>query len=265
MNFIKGKEKELNEKITGCILAPYGMGKTSLLKTLDPETTLFVNIENGDLSVLDWIKENNVLTLNVEKFLDLADLVTLLNGPNLNAVGIYGKEHYNKALEKYGDIKKTCLAGIKTIFIDSLTYLSRLSFEHYKNSPLAVSEKTGKLNLMAVYGLHGEAFIKLLIQFQNLKSINTWFVCATEEKRDDAGRKYTDIQIDGQKGSLEMPGVLDEVFTLMIDPQDSDKRVLICKNNNDYGVFAKDRSSKLNEIEPANLTFIMNKLINKKE
>ena len=35
------------------IVGPTGVGKTSLLRTLDPARTLFVDIEAGDLSVLD--------------------------------------------------------------------------------------------------------------------------------------------------------------------------------------------------------------------
>ena len=36
------------------IVGPTGVGKTSLLRTLDPERTLFVDIESGDLAVLDF-------------------------------------------------------------------------------------------------------------------------------------------------------------------------------------------------------------------
>ena len=35
------------------ITGVFGVGKTSLLRTLAPETTLFVNTENGDLAVHD--------------------------------------------------------------------------------------------------------------------------------------------------------------------------------------------------------------------
>ncbi|MFM9673713.1 AAA family ATPase, partial [Streptomyces galilaeus] len=38
----------------GVILGASGIGKTSLLWTLDPATTLFVNLEAGDLSVQGW-------------------------------------------------------------------------------------------------------------------------------------------------------------------------------------------------------------------
>ena len=36
------------------LLGPPGVGKTWQLRKLDPEKTLFIDIEAGDLSVLDW-------------------------------------------------------------------------------------------------------------------------------------------------------------------------------------------------------------------
>lgn len=40
--------------IKGVIFGPAKIGKTSLLWTLDPETTLFLDLEAGGLSVRGW-------------------------------------------------------------------------------------------------------------------------------------------------------------------------------------------------------------------
>src|SRR5690348_9841958 len=40
--------------INTCILGPSGVGKTTLARTLDPATTLFVNAEAGDLALGKW-------------------------------------------------------------------------------------------------------------------------------------------------------------------------------------------------------------------
>jgi putative ribosome biogenesis GTPase RsgA len=40
-------------RVKTLIVGPAGVGKTSLLRTLDPASTLFVDIEAGDLSVQD--------------------------------------------------------------------------------------------------------------------------------------------------------------------------------------------------------------------
>ncbi len=46
-------DERLAEKrgITGCILGVAGIGKTSLLWTLDADKTLFFDLEAGDLAV----------------------------------------------------------------------------------------------------------------------------------------------------------------------------------------------------------------------
>ncbi|WP_342269448.1 AAA family ATPase [Rickettsia endosymbiont of Orchestes rusci] len=49
-------DERLAEKrgIKGCIFGGYGIGKTSLLWTLPAETTLFFDLEAGDLAVEGW-------------------------------------------------------------------------------------------------------------------------------------------------------------------------------------------------------------------
>ncbi len=49
-------EQRLAEKrgSKGVILGPSGVGKTTLLKTADATRTLFIDLEAGDLAVLDW-------------------------------------------------------------------------------------------------------------------------------------------------------------------------------------------------------------------
>jgi DNA polymerase I-like protein with 3'-5' exonuclease and polymerase domains len=49
-------DERLKEKrgIKGCIFGKSGIGKTSLLWTLDPKTTLFFDLEAGDLAVEGW-------------------------------------------------------------------------------------------------------------------------------------------------------------------------------------------------------------------
>ncbi|MBA5724588.1 AAA family ATPase, partial [Candidatus Liberibacter sp.] len=49
-------DQRLNETkgIKGCIFGKSGIGKTSLLWTLPEESTLFIDLEAGDLPVKEW-------------------------------------------------------------------------------------------------------------------------------------------------------------------------------------------------------------------
>jgi hypothetical protein len=60
------------------ILGHFGVGKTSLLKTLDPATTLFINVEDGDLAVYDV----EVSHIRPQTWQDLRDLAVRIAGPN---------------------------------------------------------------------------------------------------------------------------------------------------------------------------------------
>ena len=54
-----------------------GSGKTSQIRTLNVEKTLFVDMEAGDLSILDWRGD----TLRARTWPEFRDLVVFLAGP----------------------------------------------------------------------------------------------------------------------------------------------------------------------------------------
>jgi hypothetical protein len=64
--------------VKALILGPYGIGKTSLLRTLDPKTTLFVDGEAGDLAVQDV----PVDTLRPQTWPECRHLAAFIGGPN---------------------------------------------------------------------------------------------------------------------------------------------------------------------------------------
>ena len=77
---IIGADERLAEKrgVKMLIVGPTGVGKTCLLRTLDPARTLFVDIEAGDLAVQDV----PVDTVRVDDWPTARDLACRIGGPN---------------------------------------------------------------------------------------------------------------------------------------------------------------------------------------
>src|SRR5262249_34236398 len=147
------------------IVGPTSVGKTSLLRTLDPKTTLFIDIEAGDLAVQDV----PVDTLRPRTWQELRDLACFIGGPNpaMPPTACYSEAHYNAIRDSFGDPRE--LEKYETIFTDSLTAMSRLSFTWAEQQPEAFSERTGKKDLRGAYGLHGREMIALLNHLQHAR------------------------------------------------------------------------------------------------
>ena len=101
MQIISATERLANKAgIKGIIVGPAGIGKTSLLYTLDPETTLFVNAEAGELSVQEWGGD----MVRLRTWIDARNLAAAVGGPNpaYAAEEVYSLAHYNAACETLG-------------------------------------------------------------------------------------------------------------------------------------------------------------------
>jgi len=244
--------------IKGCIFGGSGIGKTSLLWTLDPTTTLFMDLEAGDLAIEGWQGD----TIRPRTWKDCRDFAVFIGGPNpaLRDDQTYSQTHYDAVCVKYGD--PAMLDRYQTIFIDSITVAGRLCFQWSKGQPEAFSEKTGKPDVRGAYGLHGREMIGWLTHLQHTRAKNVWFVGILDEKLDDFNRKVFSPQIDGSKTGLELPGIVDEVITMAEIP-DADgqaRRAFICQTLNQWSYPAKDRSGRLDMIEVPHLGKLMDKI-----
>jgi len=233
------------------MLGKSGIGKTSRLKDLDPVTTLFLDGEAGDLAVADWPGD----TIRLTSWPDSRDLFVFLAGPDksLPPESAFSQAHYDHVIEKFGDPAQ--LDRYQTFFLDSITQLSRQCFAWCKTQPGAVSDRSGKSDLRAAYGLLGQEMIGALTHLQHARGKNVVFVAILDERLDDYNRKVFVPQIEGSKTSLELPGIVDEVVTLAeIKAEDgSTYRAFVTHTVNPYGFPAKDRSGRLDLLEPPHL------------
>jgi hypothetical protein len=79
-----------------------------------------------------------------------------------------------------------------------------------------IREKNGKPDTRGAYGLLGQEMITALTHLQHVRDKHVIYVAILEEKTDDFNRRYYQLQLEGSKTALELPGVLDEVVTLAI-------------------------------------------------
>ena len=150
-----------------------------------------------------------------------------------------------------------------SIFVDSITVAGRLCFQHCMGQPENKSDRSGKVDTRAVYGMHGREMMSWLTHLQHIRSKNVIFVGILDEKTDDYGRKLFELQIDGTKTGRELPGIVDEVITMAVmtgDENTGTYRAFVCQTLNEWGYPAKDRSGRLDVLEEPHLGKLLTKM-----
>jgi len=256
---ISSKERLAQKQgIKGCIFGKSGIGKTSLLWTLDPLKTLFIDLEAGDLATRGWDGD----TIRPKTWQDCRDFAVFIgkDNPALSHTQAYSQAHYDAICKQFGD--PCSLDKYETIFIDSMTVAGRLCFNWCKNQPQSFSDKTGKPDIRGTYGLHGQEMIGWLTHLQHVREKNIWFLGILDERLDDFGHRIFTPQIEGSKTGLELPGIVDQVITMaqINDGENAPTRAFINHTINPYGYPAKDRSGRLDMMEEAHLGKLMEKI-----
>lgn len=246
--------------VKGVLVGKSGIGKTSQLWTLPAESTLFFDLEAGDLAVEGWAGD----TLRPRTWQECRDFAVYIGGANpaLRDDQPFSQAHFEDVCARFGDPAK--LDNYHSLFVDSITVAGRLCLQWCKGQPQAYSEKTGKPDSRGSYGLMGQEMIAWLTHLQHARGKNVWFVGILDERLDDFNRRVFSLQIDGSKTGLELPGIVDEVITLadLKAADGSIYRAFICHTLNDWGYPAKDRSGRLDLIEEPHLGRLMAKIGN---
>ena len=240
------------------LVGPTGVGKTSCLRSLNIDRTLFVDVEAGDLAVIDL----PVPTIRVDDWPSARDLACRIGGPNKSfpPTACYSPAHY----EAIG-VALEGLDRYETIFVDSLTAITRLSFRWAEQQPEAFSERTGRKDTRGAYGLHAREMILWLNQLQHARAKNVIFVGILERVVDEFKHAEWQLQSEGSKTSREIPAIVDEIITYQFLDFGDGKlpmRGFVCTNPNPWGYPAKDRSKRLDQIEEPDLGKLLRKLTN---
>lgn len=251
------------------IAGPSGVGKTSLLRTLEhPERALLVDIEAGDQAVRDVPCD----AVRPATWAEMRNLACYLGGPDpsLPEGSAYSQAHYEA-------MRSGPFAGFNTdkydlLFVDSLTAAGRLCLRWCQQQPEAFAEKTGKPDPRGTYGLLGREMLQWLSRLQHTRGKAVVFVAILENIKDEFGRASWDLQIDGSKAGRELPGIVDQVIAMHMIPHPSGDerpegapdivRAFLCtpEANLLNGFMPKDRSGKLEAIERPHLGDLIAKI-----
>ena len=220
------------------MLGKSGIGKTTRLKDLDPATTLFLDIEAGDLAVADWPGD----TIRPASWPESRDFFVFLAGPDksLPPESAFSQAHYDHVIEKFGDpaqldrcrpssrFDHPAVPPVLRVVQDAAGAVMTAPASLACARPMACSARNDqRIDPLAARtrqerGVRGDP---------NERPMTTTARCSSRRSR--------------RKTSLELPGIVDEVVTLAEIGPRRQHRAFVTHTVNPYGFPAKDRSGRL--------------------
>ncbi|NUX01762.1 AAA family ATPase [Wolbachia endosymbiont of Madathamugadia hiepei] len=241
------------------IFGPYGIGKTSLLKTLEESKTLCLDFEAELLAVQGWKGDS----IKMRTWNEARDIACLIGRPNpaLKSDQAYSQRHYEHVSGKHKDLLSE-VSKYRYIFIDSITVASRLCLSWARMQPEAFSDRSGREDKRAAYGTLAQEMMAWLNQFQHIPNKDIIIVGTLGQRLDDLNRSTWLLQCEGAKTASEIPGIVDEVISMVGIKQKDGTEVssFVCQTINSWGYPAKDRSGCLEMVEEPRLGKLLTKI-----
>jgi hypothetical protein len=189
---ISADERRRGMTVKGQIWGGAGVGKTTLLKTLDPATTLAVVPEGGMLSVQKDDEFGPAYAGDSMEPTNWPEHKAVLRGFQLRHTG-----------EAPGLLK------YKTVFHDSISIISKHCFEWCQTQPDAFN-KQGQPDVRGAYGLLAREMSEWAWGWKGIPDINVWMIGGLEAKENDVTTvKELKPLVMGSRLATELPYIMD--------------------------------------------------------
>ncbi len=170
------------------MLGKSGICKTTRLRDLEPSTTLFIDIEAGDLSVASWPGD----TIRSASWPECHDLFVYLAGPDrlLPPEAAFSVAHYDHVVGQFGAPAQ--IDRYATFFVDSITQMSRFCFTWCKAATGGHQARSLRPapDLRAAYGCSAE-MVGAPTHPQHARGKNVEVVAILDERLDDFNRRVS--------------------------------------------------------------------------
>lgn len=279
-----GPLEKLGNGCTVVVLAEPGVGKTFQARYLPPGSVL-VDLEGGTLTITrDIVTDDGTIIpryqgrviSGIDTWEQFAALAALIAGPDEHRrpEEFLSRAAWEAAVAAYPEIHQA-LEQAPAIFIDSLTWASRLCFEWAKAHPSTWVQKSNRMvqDTWAVYRLLADEMVRFVRAAQS-RAVRSGraLICTIVLERDANGWA---LQLHGQRTGEELRGVFDTIIALVevaqVDggivlgmsapPGVPRMRAFVCRKDNPWGLPVKDRSGVLGMLEPPRLDIIVSKLL----